>query len=163
MIPKDYLRRMGLSLLILLPLFLSSACRGDAPEGDPTLVLDVGISPTPPAVGSARLIISFRDTSGAPLSQAQIVVEGNMSHAGMVPVVDTATMVAPGEYSVPDFRFTMAGDWILTLTARLPDGRTTTVRKGTDVASAPGGGPESQSEPPHESSHDTSGEGSGSS
>lgn len=129
--------------LLLLGTALCTACRGDGPEGDPSLILDVSISPTPPAVGSARLIISLQDTAGTPLSDAEIIVEGNMSHAGMVPVLDTARMLAPGQYSIPDFQFTMAGDWILTLTATLPDGRTTTARKGTDVASVPGQGQDS--------------------
>jgi hypothetical protein len=91
-------------------------------------------------VGQARLIITLQDTAGAPLSGAEVLVEGNMTHAGMIPVFDTATMVGPGQYSVPDFRFTMAGDWVLTLRALLPDGRTAVLRTRTDVASNPGGG-----------------------
>jgi hypothetical protein len=124
-------------LLLLLPLF--GGCRGEGTQRDSGLLLEVAISPTPPAVGSARLIISLRDTSGVPLSGVVISVEGNMSHAGMVPVMATAEEVAAGQYSVADFGFTMAGDWVLTLKATLPDGRTTQIQHRTDVASQTGG------------------------
>ncbi len=123
-----------------LMLFLT-ACRGDPGEGgDPDLSLEVGISPTPPAVGPARLIITLSDAGGLPVEGARIEVEGNMSHAGMTPVLDTAVAEAPGRYAVSDFRFTMAGDWILTLRATLPDGRQREIRHRTNVVRAPPGG-----------------------
>lgn len=119
----------------------SSGCRGDLPEGDPDLVMEVSISPTPPAVGPARLIILLRDTLGVPLEGAEIRVEGNMNHAGMVPVLGSATDQGEGTYVVSDFRFTMAGAWVLTLTARLPDGRQTEIRAETGVVGTPPGFP----------------------
>ena len=124
--------------LILLPLILGG-CRGEAETGDPGLVLDVAISPTPPVVGQARLIITMEDTSGAPMEDARIVVEGNMSHAGMTPVVDTAQAEGSGQYGISDFRFTMAGDWILSLHATLPDGRWVRVQERTNVVGGMGG------------------------
>ncbi len=156
--------------ILLLTLGLVAGCRGEGPAGDPGLVLDVGISPTPPGVGPARLIISLTDTAGTPLSGAIVAVEGNMSHAGMVPVLDTARMTGPGQYLVDDFRFTMAGDWILTVEATLPDGRHTIHRQETDVVSVPPsvvpeGAPEAGGMPGHSdhiqpSTPDTSGGGS---
>ena len=108
-------------------------CRGDFDTGDPGLVLSIAISPTPPMVGDARLIISLSDTSGAPVGGARIEVEGNMSHAGMVPVVDTALAEAPGRYGITDYTFTMAGDWYLDVRATLPDGRWVSARKPVNV------------------------------
>lgn len=139
----DPTRPVPRSLLVpvafLMALGLLAGCRGEAPRGDPGLVMDLGISPTPPGVGPARLIITLEDTAGAPMSGARIVVEGNMSHAGMVPVVDTARMESPGLYLVEQFRFTMAGDWVLTLEATLPDGRLAVLRERTNVMSPPPG------------------------
>ena len=129
----------GLAFL-LLPLLAFGGCRGEVQPGDPGLLLEVGISPTPPGVGPARLIITLRDTLGAPLEGAEVQVEGNMSHAGMTPVLGTAVPQGQGLYSVPDFTFTMAGDWTLTVTATLPDGRWTQLRAGTSVVGAPPGG-----------------------
>ena len=129
--------RAGIGLL--LPLLVLPACRGDSTAQDPGILLEVAISPTPPGVGPARLIITVRDTLGGPLVGAEIHVEGNMSHAGMAPVTATAVEQGEGLYAVPDFTFTMAGDWTLTVSATLPDGRRTLVRKDTNVVNAPPG------------------------
>ncbi len=126
-------------LALCLPALLLPACRGEGGGGDPSLSLRMDISPTPPGVGPARLIIHL-DDAGAPVEGARIVVEGNMTHAGMTPVIDTARADAPGRYVVDGFRFTMGGDWILTLRATLPDGRWTEVRQDTRVARGPSGG-----------------------
>jgi len=127
--------------LLLLPLLLLAACRGEMETGDSGLALDVAISPTPPVVGPARLIISLEDSTGTPVDGAEILVEGNMSHAGMVPVVDTAQAEGPGRYAIPEFQFTMAGDWILTLRATLPDGRWVSAQRPTNVVGRIGGSP----------------------
>jgi hypothetical protein len=124
-------------LFLLHPL---SGCRVEAPQGDPSLLLELAISPTPPAVGPVRLIVSLQDTLGNPMEGAEVRVEGNMTHAGMVPIHGTAQSLGQGTYVVPDFRFTMAGDWVLTVTATLPDGRESTIRKSTDVVGPPVGG-----------------------
>ena len=131
--------RLSLPVLALLPGLLLASCRGEMETGDAELVLEVAISPTPPAVGQARLIITLQDTSGAPVEGAEIVVEGNMSHAGMVPVVDTAQAEGPGRYGISDFRFTMAGDWVLSLQATLPDGRWVRAQEPTNVVGGMGG------------------------
>jgi hypothetical protein len=55
---------------------------------------------------------------------ASVEVVGDMTHAGMEPVISDAPMVDPGLHRTDAFRFTMAGDWILTVTATLPDGAT---------------------------------------
>ena len=107
--------------------------------GDPGFSLEVAISPTPPAVGPARLVITLTDSTGAPVEGAEIVVEGNMSHAGMVPIVDTADVEDPGRYGISDFGFSMAGDWVLTLEAKLPDGRMVRTRSSTNVVGRVGG------------------------
>lgn len=114
-------------------------CRGEPVPGDPSLRLELAIAPTPPGVGAARIIILLSDTAGTPIPGASIRVEGNMSHAGMVPVVDTAEAVAPGRYAVPEFHFNMAGEWVLSARATLPDGRWTVARLPTSVLAAPPG------------------------
>lgn len=128
--------------LLLSPLLCVAlgGCRGDGVSEDLGYDFQVGISPTPPTVGPARLIISLHDPDGSPVEGAQVLVEGNMSHAGMVPVLDTAQAVIPGQYTVSAFSFTMAGDWVLDLTAILPDGTTVKTRHSTDVVGPVGGG-----------------------
>jgi hypothetical protein len=67
-------------------------------------------------------------------------IEGNMSHAGMVPVLDSAVQEAPGRYVVDDFGFTMPGDWVLSVEATLPDGRTARTEVPANVVGSMGGG-----------------------
>lgn len=128
-----------LGILILVGSF---ACRGAPPPetGDPDLTLHLAISPTPPVVGPARLLVTLTDKQGTGVSGASVRVEGNMNHAGMVPVADTAVEEGEGRYAVAAFRFTMAGDWILTVKASLPDGRWKESRHTTRVMAAGGGG-----------------------
>ena len=134
--------KLGTLSALLLGLLLLPGCRGDFDPGDRGIEIEVGLSPTPPTVGPPRLIVTVQDTAGTPLEGARVEVEGTMSHAGMVPVLDTAGAEAPGQYVIPDFGFTMAGDWILTVTATLPDGRWARFRTATDVVGPPGEGGE---------------------
>ena len=127
-----------LLLLVLAALSIAGCRGGEAPDGT-VLTMTLAMSPTPPGVGPARLIITLHDSTGAPVDGATVSVEGNMSHAGMVPVFGSALEGEPGTYTISDFTFTMAGDWILTLEAALPDGRRTQIRKDTKVYSAPPG------------------------
>jgi hypothetical protein len=136
---RHLFRFSALRFLLLTSLFFLAGCRGEGPVGDQSLVMGLSLSPTPPTVGPARLIISLQDTAGFAILGAEIVAEGNMTHAGMVPVRERAQMVGPGHYSVGRFNFTMAGDWVLTLDATLLDGRTTRLRKATRVVGAPPG------------------------
>lgn len=120
-------RRTGRSASLLLgglAALAVGACRSEGPPpGDPSVVTEVRVSPTPARVGAGRVLVTVSDTAGRPAPGATVEVTGVMSHAGMVPVVDTAAEEAPGRYAVPDFGFTMAGDWVLEVRVRLPDGR----------------------------------------
>jgi hypothetical protein len=104
----------------LLLLALSACGRGDRDLADVTVELT--IEPSPPQIGPATITVSLRDAGGRPISGAQMDLEGNMSHAGMVPVFAPATEVEPGLYQA-DLEFTMGGDWFILVRADLPDGR----------------------------------------
>ena len=78
--------------------------------------------PAPPLVGDGLVIVTLADSAGRPVDGARLNLEGNMSHAGMVPVFEQATGGQQGVYRVP-FQWTMAGDWIIDLKATLPQGQ----------------------------------------
>jgi hypothetical protein len=61
------------------------------------------------------------DASGRPLTGARIKVEGNMTHAGMVPAFADATETDPGRYRA-NLELSMAGDWFVVVHLTLPDG-----------------------------------------
>ena len=70
---------------------------------------------------------------GEGVSGAEIEVVGDMTHAGMVPVIAEATETEAGLYTASDFEFTMAGDWIITAEIDLPNGETETVETNVTV------------------------------
>ncbi|PJF28257.1 MAG: hypothetical protein CUN53_00990 [Phototrophicales bacterium] len=113
------------NLLIIILLLTLVGCRESAqptptraPDA-PRLILEV--DPDPPAVGEAALLITLTAPDGQPIDGAQITVRGDMNHAGMQPVMGLSAGSESGVYRVP-FRWTMGGDWIITVTASLPDG-----------------------------------------
>jgi hypothetical protein len=108
--------RTGLLVLLLL----SSCGRGttDLPE----VGVDLTIEPDPPRIGPAVVTVELRDADEQPIGGAVVRLEGNMSHAGMAPVLADATEVAKGRYQA-DLEFTMGGDWFILVQADLPDGR----------------------------------------
>ncbi|MGB1288922.1 MAG: FixH family protein, partial [Aggregatilineales bacterium] len=71
----------------------------------------------------ATLIVTVRDGETA-INDATVAVRGDMSHAGMIPVMVEASEGTEGEYEIP-FEWTMGGDWAVEITATLPDGRST--------------------------------------
>ena len=92
-------------------------------ETVPDVTARFEVSPDPPVEGDATITVTLTGAGDAPLEGATVRLEGNMSHPGMKPVFRDAAEVGPGRYRAP-FEFTMAGDWIITVSADLPDGRT---------------------------------------
>ncbi len=109
---------LALTLALLLP-----GCRGDETRDDLPHRVEVSTAPTPPIVGPVRVVVAITDEEGDPVSGARVSVEGTMTHAGMVPVLESAEEGEEGHYVIPSFTFTMGGDWLLITRAELPDGR----------------------------------------
>ncbi len=109
----------------LISLLLAS-CRPPedrlASTGDASLVLTVTLVDEP-ALGPAPLVVTLTEAGGEPVTDAEIEVIGDMTHAGMQPVIREAVQEEAGTYRADDFTFTMAGDWIITVTAKTNDGR----------------------------------------
>jgi hypothetical protein len=105
----------------LLALLILTGC-GRGTKDLPDIAVELEIEPDPPRLGLATVTLALRDAEGQPISGAAVEIEGNMSHAGMVPVFAGASEVAPGRYQA-ELDFTMGGDWFLLVRADLPDGR----------------------------------------
>ena len=99
---------------------IAQACRQQSKSPDLTFAHE--ISPQPPRVGKVTITLNIKDTSGAPVSGARLNLEGNMSHAGMVPVFSDARETGPGRYQ-SSMELSMAGDWNITVNVTLSDGR----------------------------------------
>ena len=110
-----------LMLVLLVPLALAGCTQaGQGSAGSAQMTLTT--TPAQPAVGPAQVTVTLKDASGNPIDNAQVAVEGDMTHAGMVPVQANAVGEGNGQYMIKDFSFTMGGDWVLTVSATLPDG-----------------------------------------
>lgn len=96
--------------------------------------IDLAYEPIPPVVGEAALMVRLMRGDGTPVSDAAVSVRGDMDHAGMQPVEAVGERISDGLYRVP-FTWTMAGDWIVTITATLPDGSSTLSRFDLTVGS----------------------------
>ncbi len=88
--------------------------------------LNIMLEAAPEGKDGDHLIVMLTDAAGAPISDATVAMEGNMNHAGMVPVVTEGVQdgddgVADGHYRAP-FAFTMLGDWIITVQVTHADG-----------------------------------------
>ncbi len=110
--------------LLLLVLLVLPACR-QAPAVDQASDVQVLLTPGPDSlfVGPITFSLTLWDADGQPIDGATPVsLRGDMSHAGMEPVLADATGAGDGLYTA-DFEWTMAGDWTVTVEATLPDGR----------------------------------------
>ena len=88
-----------------------------------------------PALGASPLRVTVLK-DGAPVEGARVEVTGDMTHAGMAPVVAEAEGEGGGSYLTQGFAFNMAGDWIITVDVTYPDGAEVTEHL---AASVPGG------------------------
>jgi hypothetical protein len=112
-------------LVCLIPTMLLAACtrRSAAIDQAGDTRLNWEIQPFPARTGEASIDIYLTDTSGAPVQGAQLSFRGDMTHAGMTPVITGLQETEPGVYR-GEIEWTMAGAWVLTIQGELEDGRT---------------------------------------
>jgi len=120
-------RRRTVAALVVLAIAAASAlsaCRppsGRAADGARSV--EARLLQERPRVGEATVEVDVR-ASGAAVDGARVRVTGDMTHAGMVPVVADAVPVGGGRYRSTGFVFTMPGDWVITVDVVYPDGAT---------------------------------------
>lgn len=105
----------------LLLLLVVVSC-GRASKDLPDVVVEMVVSPEPAQIGPSTVTVTLMDAKGELIENADLELEANMSHAGMVPVFASAREVAPGQYEA-SLEFTMGGDWFILVHSQLPDGR----------------------------------------
>ncbi len=122
-----------LSLTALLascrPPDAGSSARGASASDPVAITIEL---PEDPAVGPATISVRV-DRDGVAVEGAAVEITGDMTHAGMVPVIRAAVEAAPGVYRADDVVFDMAGDWIVTADVTLPDGSTARQEAATTV------------------------------
>jgi YtkA-like len=112
-------RNLVVALCVLLAVVQGCRYRHNALEQN--LTMSYQVSPQPARVGDVTITINMKDRSERPIAGASVKLEGNMSHAGMTPVLAEAKEIGPGRYQA-NMKLTMAGDWDVLVLLTLPDG-----------------------------------------
>ena len=107
-----------------LTLFMCACNR--TPDDAAAAGLYVTLSPAVEGIQGDHLIVEIVDDQGMPITDVTVSLEGNMTHAGMVPVLtesvwDGADGSEDGVYRIP-FEFSMLGDWIISVKIENRDG-----------------------------------------
>jgi len=123
---ERFFRQVQVLVLIILASALLPACariQAGQSSDSGNINIDFSIEPAQPAVGPAQLVVTVTDAAGQAIDDATLDIEGNMTHAGMVPILARVSGGQNGHYVVP-FEWTMGGDWTVTVEVTLPDGQT---------------------------------------
>lgn len=116
-----FCKRISIVALCLLLTVVQGCHRHRQTAPEPNVTLTYQVAPQPTRVGNVTITIKMTDRTQKPIDGATVKLEGNMSHAGMAPVVAEATEVGPGRYQA-NMKLTMAGDWDVLVLLTLPDG-----------------------------------------
>lgn len=122
---------LGFAFLILLA---SGCARVSQQANTADVVITLTAVPFPAHIGQTRLVIQVNGKDGQPIDDAHLSIKGDMTHAGMVPVLAEVDGGQNGVYEVP-FEWTMAGDWVVSVSLQLPDGSTAQQRFDISVLS----------------------------
>lgn len=135
---------------LTLALAAATACRGPerpSHSGDPALDAQVRVSPTPAAVGAARVFVVAED-GGHPAVDATVRVRAQAVDPPAPPTVPElvdrwhlaeAAPGTPGGYGPVELPFPVAGAWRVEVQVTASDGRTATIRHPLAVVEGPGG------------------------
>lgn len=124
-------------VLWLLVIGISAGCQTATPTPDfeSSTRLELTVTPSPPTVGAAELIVSLRAPDDSPVDGAQIALRGDMDQPNVAAVLRDVNESDGGDYRTA-FEWTQPGEWYVVVTATLPDG--TIVERQFDYTVAPG-------------------------
>jgi YtkA-like len=116
---RDWRRQMCLAIA-WSAVFSTTACHQnvDLTQG---LRVEHEIAPQPARIGPVTVTLRLTDASARLVGGAHIIVEADMTHAGMSPVSAEAKEIQPGSYRA-QVAFSMAGDWVILLRGTLASG-----------------------------------------
>ena len=97
-----------------------SASTTGAPSSAAAATIELVAPLCSPPVGTGEVLVRLSDAAGAPIDDARLLLRGDMTHAGMIPMLAAADGGADGLYQVP-VEWSMAGEWVLTVEAVLAD------------------------------------------
>jgi len=109
------LRRVWICAVLLA---LASCRHATSPDG---VSITCDVTPKPVLVGTVTVHVKVKDGPNS-INNAEVELEGDMSHPGMAPAFGNAKGLGSGEYEGP-LHLNMPGDWVVLVHVKLPDGR----------------------------------------
>ena len=122
------MKRILFLISLIVFMLLGLAACGRSSSSATASDLQIALAP-PEGANPQFLVVQLADQAGKPVTNATVSLEGNMQHAGMAPVTgkavqDNADGKEDGRYQIP-FAFSMLGDWVITVSVKGADGKTT--------------------------------------
>jgi hypothetical protein len=114
------MRFIRYAAFIICLLSLVSGCRQAPPATSAAVSISLALSQAS-TVGETTARITLTGASGEPIDGARVTLRGDMTHAGMQPVIRETDVSKQGVYTLP-FEWTMGGDWFIEVSVVLPDG-----------------------------------------
>ncbi|MFK7802286.1 MAG: FixH family protein [Anaerolineae bacterium] len=112
---------------IILLAGLLAACGGRNSSQTNSSNYDISVDAESTNLGQTNLMVTVRDESDEPINDATVNIKGDMTHAGMQPVLGETSTANDGVYVIP-YEWTMAGDWFVTIDVTFADGTSATER-----------------------------------
>ena len=131
------MKKTILTIIILGLTVALVACGGRNSASQSDHNYDIQIEVGSMDVGTTDLMVTVKDENGDPVNDATVNIKGDMSHAGMQPVLGESASGNNGMYMIP-YEWTMAGDWFVTVDVMLADG--STISERVDFAGIGDGG-----------------------
>ena len=128
-------------VIVILAFLLLTACRPPTGSSSGNTKLPEGVQvqlEVGDTLSTGNLPVSvFILKDNVSVSGATVELTGNMTHAGMEPVIVTATESESGLYKADPFVIEMPGDTVITADITLSDGTKFTVNKALTVTQSP--------------------------
>lgn len=124
-----------LMLLVLIVLLFAAGCRIPPDVSNRGTEIKLAFAPDPPTIGDTVAVITVvRDDT--PLADVPISLRGVVNTVGIPPQNGAGITDADGHTIIP-LEWTYGGDWTMTVTAALPNGKTMTQEFRIYVPDAP--------------------------
>lgn len=121
------LKRISFFILFTILILTLAGCGGRNSANQNDHNYDISIMAESTKVGKTNLMITVKDEAGNRVNDATVNIKGDMSHAGMQPVLGESSSAEDGVYTIP-YEWTMAGDWFVTVDVTLADGNVVSER-----------------------------------
>lgn len=126
-------KKMRFHILLLALLLTLVGCRQTTEPTAENISIEIALDTENPSIGDATLLVTVNTDEGNPVNDATVNARGDMTHAGMMPVIpDAVSEAEEGVYSIP-FEFTMGGDWLITVDVTLANGDTASAEYEVDA------------------------------